>query len=129
MQLLLHNPGLWMKPAGIPESTEFEDAILRMIKGTNLLSRLELVSLIFIILIHTTLVCFYIRLCNYIKGPAFEKCNKKIVVNSYYDKCLKDMCECELDNLQCHCQSFTDYVRDCRKLGILMSGWKNSVGC
>ncbi|XP_011502564.1 PREDICTED: BMP-binding endothelial regulator protein-like [Ceratosolen solmsi marchali] len=69
------------------------------------------------------------RLCNYIKGSVFEKCLKKINVTSYYEKCLQDMCHCSPEDLQCHCESFTNYVRDCRRLGILLPRWRKSVGC
>ncbi|OXU23149.1 hypothetical protein TSAR_004599 [Trichomalopsis sarcophagae] len=69
------------------------------------------------------------RLCSYIKGSAFEKCLKKVNVTSYYEKCLKDMCECPPDDLQCHCESFYSYVRDCERLGILLPKWRKSVGC
>ncbi|XP_031778239.1 BMP-binding endothelial regulator protein isoform X1 [Nasonia vitripennis] len=69
------------------------------------------------------------RLCSYIKGSAFEKCLNKINVTSYYEACLKDVCECPPNDLQCHCQSFSTYVRDCQRLGILLPRWRRSVGC
>ncbi|KAL7292465.1 hypothetical protein TKK_0014043 [Trichogramma kaykai] len=69
------------------------------------------------------------RLCNYIKGPAFEKCSKRINVAPYYETCLRDMCQCQTDDLLCHCESFANYARDCRRLDILLPKWRKSVGC
>ncbi|XP_031786921.1 BMP-binding endothelial regulator protein-like isoform X1 [Nasonia vitripennis] len=69
------------------------------------------------------------RLCNYIRGSAFEKCLKKINPTSYYETCLNDMCKCTPGDKQCHCESFSTYVRDCRRLGILLPRWRKSVGC
>ncbi|KAJ8672597.1 hypothetical protein QAD02_003856 [Eretmocerus hayati] len=69
------------------------------------------------------------RLCNYIRGSIFEKCHRKLDVTTYFNACLQDQCMCPPKNLQCHCESFAHYVRDCRRLGIWQPTWRKSVGC
>jgi hypothetical protein len=41
--------------------------------------------------------------------------------------CILDMCECP--TRRCHCESFTAYAHECKRLGVHLPDWRTSTGC
>ncbi|XP_077870558.1 von Willebrand factor-like [Saccoglossus kowalevskii] len=62
---------------------------------------------------------------------AFKACNAYVNPAPYMDRCLYDMCDCNIaggDQVQCACNAFTEYSRVCALHGIVLS-WRSDKFC
>ncbi|KAM9231053.1 IgGFc-binding protein-like [Leptosomus discolor] len=60
-------------------------------------------------------------------GP-FHMCHTVLSPNDYFDTCLYDLCELELDR-EALCRSLQSYADACQSLGVKIPVWRNATFC
>lgn len=67
-------------------------------------------------------------LCRPLKeSMKFNNCDSILNPNNYFESCKKDMCECPSGG--CFCDSFAAYARDCERLGVNLTSWRQKTHC
>lgn len=60
-------------------------------------------------------------------SEVFGNCDNRLNPQNYIASCNMDVCECP--NGFCHCDSFTAYAHECRRLGVQLPGWREALRC
>ncbi|XP_067130718.1 hemocytin-like [Centruroides vittatus] len=72
------------------------------------------------------------EICNSLKDPIFDNCNRIIDINRQMEFCLGVACECvqSSEPSKCLCQVLEDFVRTCeQKTGYVMEEWRVNYNC
>lgn len=60
-------------------------------------------------------------------SEVFGNCDSRLNPQNYIASCNMDVCECPTGH--CHCDSFTAYAHECRRLGVQLPDWREALNC